>query len=193
LFYGDRVGLLSFTGADNATHLLTTNIGNSIAKGIEVYTEMIVWKRGSTSFVSVFNSLAYNHARYASAEINKAGINTSIKGNYVENSPDWIEKAGINFQYKNINTGFQYSYTGECYNDALNTVSSADGITGLIPAYHAWDWSFNWQIAKQLGLSSGVNNLTNEKYFNRRITMYPGPGILPADGRTFYITAKIKI
>ena len=80
-----------------------------------------------------------------------------------------------------------------CYNDALNTVSSADGITGLIPAYHVWDWNFNWQIAKQYALSAGINNFTNEKYFNRRITMYPGPGILPADGRTFFITAKIKI
>ncbi len=193
LFYGNRVGLLSFKGTDNATHLLTTNIGNSVAKGVEAYTEMIVWSQGYTTFVSVFNSLAYNHARYTSGEINKAGVNTNIKGNYVENSPDWIEKAGLTFQYKNMNTSFQYSYTGKCYNDALNTVSSTDGVTGLIPAYHVWDWSFNWQMMKQVGLAAGVNNFTNEKYFNRRITMYPGPGILPADGRTFYVTAKIKI
>jgi Fe(3+) dicitrate transport protein len=193
LFYGDRVGLLSFTDVNNATHLLTTNIGNSVSKGVEAYTEMVVWKQGYTSFISVFNSLAYNHSRYTSGEINKAGVNTNIKGNYVENSPDWLEKAGINFQNKNISTGFQYSYTSKCYNDALNTVSSADGVTGLIPSYHVWDWMFNWQIAKQYSLSAGINNFTNEKYFNRRITMYPGPGILPADGRTFYISAKIKI
>ena len=193
LFYGDRVGLLSFKGDDNATHLLTTNIGNSVSKGVETYAEMIVWKQGYKAFASVFNSLAYNHSRYTSGEINKAGVNTNIKGNRVENAPDWIEKAGVNFQYKTISTGVQYSYTSMCYNDALNTVSSADGITGLIPAYHVWDWNFNWQIAKQYALSAGINNFTNEKYFNRRITMYPGPGILPADGRTFYVTAKIKI
>jgi Fe(3+) dicitrate transport protein len=193
LFYGDRVGLLSFKGTDDAAHLLTTNIGNSVARGIEAYTELLVWKHGSTSFISVFNSLAYNHARYTSGTLNKSGVNVSIKGNYVENSADWIEKAGASFQYKNLGTGFQYSYTSKCYNDALNTVSSTDGVTGLIPAYHVWDWSFNWQIVKQFGLAAGVNNFTNEKYFNRRITMYPGPGILPADGRTFYITAKIKI
>jgi Fe(3+) dicitrate transport protein len=193
LFYCDHVGLLSFTGADNATHLLTTNIGNSVSKGVETYAEMIVWRQGNALFVSVFNSLAYNHARYTSGTLNKGGVNVSIKGNYVENSPDWIEKAGINFNYKSINTGFQYSYTSKCYNDALNTVSSTDGVTGLIPAYHVWDWNFNWQIAKRYALSSGINNVTNVKYFNRRITMYPGPGILPADRRTFYITAKIKI
>ena len=193
LFYGDRVGLLSFKGNDNATHLLTTNIGNSVSKGVESYAELIIWKQSRTTFVSVFNSLAYNHSRYTSGEINKAGVNTNIKGNYVENSPDWIEKAGINFQYKNVNTGFQYSYTSKNYNDALNTLSSVDGVTGLIPQYHVWDWMLNWQIAKQYSLSAGINNLTNEHYFNRRITMYPGPGILPADGRTFYISAKIKI
>lgn len=193
LFYGDRVGLLSFTGTDNATHLLTTNIGNSVSKGVEAYTELVVWKDSYTSFLSVFNSLSYNHSRYTSATINKAGVNTNIKGNYVENSPDWNEKAGLNFQYKNFSTGFQFSYTSKAYNDALNTISSANGVTGLIPAYHVWDWNFNWNIVKQFSISGGVNNLTNEKYFNRRITMYPGPGILPADGRTFFVSAKIKI
>ncbi len=193
LFYGNRVGLLSFKGSDSANHLLTTNIGNSVSKGVETYMELIVWKNGNTSFASVFNSLAYNHSRYTTGEINKAGVNTNIKGNYVENSPDWIEKAGINFQYRNINTGFQYSYTSKCYNDALNTISSTDGVTGLIPAYHVWDWSFNWQAAKQFSLSAGINNFTNEKYFNRRITTNSGPGILPADGRTFYISVRIKI
>ncbi len=193
LFYGNRVGLLSFKGSDSATHLLTTNIGNSVSKGVEAYTELIIWKQSYTSFISVFNSLAYNHSRYTSGTLNKAGINTNIKGNYVENSPDWIEKAGINFQYRNMNTGFQYSYTSKNYNDALNTVSSTNGVTGLIPAYHVWDWSFNYQITKQYAFAAGINNFTNEHYFNRRITMYPGPGILPADGRTFYITAKIKI
>ncbi|SFQ34082.1 TonB-dependent receptor family protein [Parafilimonas terrae] len=193
LFYGDRVGLLSFVGNDNATHLLTTNIGNSVSKGVEAYTELVVWKNGYTSFLSVFNSLAYNHSRYTSAEINKSGVNTSIKGNYVENSPDWLEKAGVNMQYRNFSTGFQFSYTSKCYNDALNTVSSTNGVTGLIPAYHVWDWNFSWNIVKQFTLSGGINNFTNEKYFNRRITMYPGPGILPADGRTFYITGRIKI
>jgi Fe(3+) dicitrate transport protein len=44
-----------------------------------------------------------------------------------------------------------------------------------------------------LRLESGINNLLNEKYFSRRITMYPGPGILPADGRTFYVTLKLSI
>ena len=48
-----------------------------------------------------------------------------------------------------------------------------DRVTGLIPAYHVRDWIFNWQITKQYALSAGINNFTNEHYFNRRITMTP--------------------
>jgi Fe(3+) dicitrate transport protein len=33
----------------------------------------------------------------------------------------------------------------------------------------------------------------NAKYFTRRINMYPGPGILPADGRTFNIGFGLKL
>ena len=45
-----------------------------------------------------------------------------------------------------------------------------------------------WQFSEKYHVSGGINNLTNEKYFNRRITIYPGPGILPADGRTFTVS-----
>ena len=35
--------------------------------------------------------------------------------------------------------------------------------------------------------------LGSEKYFTRRINKYPGPGILPADGRFFYASVGIKL
>ena len=34
----------------------------------------------------------------------------------------------------------------------------------------------------------GINILTDTRYFTRRASGYPGPGVLPADGRTFFIT-----
>jgi Fe(3+) dicitrate transport protein len=42
-------------------------------------------------------------------------------------------------------------------------------------------------------LETGVNNLLNEMYFTRRAAGYPGPGILPSDGRNFYVTLQAKI
>ena len=177
--------------------MLTTNIGDAVTKGAEVYLELsllkTIIKRHTLNDIRIFNSLSYNHARYTSAQINKSGTNINVRGNYVENVPEWMNKTGLTLQHKHLTTTFQYSYTSRSFNDAFNTKISTDGITGLIPAYHVWDWSINWLFAKGFHISGGVNNFANEKYFNRRITMYPGPGILPADGRTFYISLGIKM
>ncbi len=197
LFYGNRIGLLSAKRPDSSTYLLTTNIGDAVAKGVEFYVELSILKtiikRHTLNDIRIFNSLSYNHARFVSGNINKSGTNINVTGKYVENVPDWMNKTGLTLQHKHLTTTFQYSYTGRSFNDAFNTNVSADGITGLIPAYHVWDWSINYQFAKVFHIAAGVNNFTNEKYFNRRITFYPGPGILPADGRTFYISLGLKI
>lgn len=197
LFYGNRIGLLTAQKRDGSKYLLTTNIGDAVTKGAEAYLELsllkTIIKRHTLNDIRIFNSLSYNHARYTSAQINKSGTNTNVTGNYVENVPEWMNKTGLTLQHKHLTTTFQYSYTSKTFNDAFNTTVSADGITGLIAAYHVWDWSINWLFAKGIHISGGVNNFTNEKYFNRRITMYPGPGILPADGRTFYISLGMKM
>jgi Fe(3+) dicitrate transport protein len=55
------------------------------------------------------------------------------------------------------------------------------------------DWAFNYRFFKNYHISAGINNLFNAQYYTRRINMYPGPGILPADGRTFYVGFGIKL
>ena len=91
LFYGNKVGLVSQTNTDGSTYLFTTNIGNSVAKGVEAFVELSLLKlinpKSVNSDIRIFNSLAYDDARYTSGNINKSGVNTSIKGNYVENAP----------------------------------------------------------------------------------------------------------
>lgn len=144
--------------------------------------------KNTNTDIKIFTSLAYDKAKYTSGVLNQFGTNVKISGNYVENAPEWIIKSGFEFRYKTLFTNIQYSYASESFNDAFNAGFSANGVTGLIPAYHVWDWGLNWQFLRQYHLSASINNLTNEKYFNRRITMYPGPGILPADGRTFTVS-----
>ncbi|MEO8403341.1 MAG: TonB-dependent receptor [Chitinophagaceae bacterium] len=198
LYYGNKIGLVSITPTGGgAPFLYTTNIGNSVAKGVEAFLEVSLFKlsdqRHNNVEWKIFNSLAYDNAKYTSASINNGGVLKEIDGNYVENAPVWTEKCGTDFRYKNISTGIQFSYTSKNYNDALNTVSSSNGVTGMIPAYHVWDWNIKWQMAKQYFISAAVNNITDEQYFNRRITFYPGPGILPVDGRTFYVSFGLKL
>jgi Fe(3+) dicitrate transport protein len=198
LFYGDKIGLTTDTNDDGSSYLLTTNVGNSVAKGIEAFAELSLLKlldvtNRSGSEVRIFSSVAFDQAKYTSGVINKSGANVNISGNYVENTPQWIVKSGLDLRYRTISTSFQYTFISKTFNDAFNTASSSNGVIGLIPAYHVWDWNCSWQFSKQFHISASINNLGNEKYFNRRITMYPGPGILPADGRTFAVSLGVNI
>lgn len=195
--YADKIGLVSMKNSDNTSYLLTTNIGDAVAKGIEAYIEFSITqsinRRATTNDVSIFNSFAIDHARYTNGELNKGGSNVDITGKRIENSPEIINKTGLSIKVKTLTARVLFSYSGFQYNDAFNTESSNNGVIGKIPAYSLWDFSFNWQFKPAYRLSGGINNVANEKYFNRRITMYPGPGILPGDGRTFYLSLGAKI
>jgi Fe(3+) dicitrate transport protein len=46
---------------------------------------------------------------------------------------------------------------------------------------------------KRFRFEAGVNNLTNQRYFTRRATGYPGPGIIPAKARSFYLGVGIEL
>jgi len=196
MYYGNRIGQLNIVNG-NTTYLLTTNIGNGVSKGVEAYFNISLVKlfTDANPFfdIRVFNSLSYNHARYISGTMNYNGENKSLKGNHIEGVPDWIDRTGLEVRYKNFFTTFQSSYVSKNFSDANNTTFDLTGQTGVVPSYHVWDWSFDYRFLKLYKISGGVNNITNLNYFTRRINMYPGPGILPADGRTFYVSLGIKI
>ena len=50
-----------------------------------------------------------------------------------------------------------------------------------------------YKFSKNLNLKAGINNLLDERYFTRRAGGYPGPGALPADGRTFFMSFGVKL
>jgi len=197
VYYGNRAGQLTLTKPDNSTYLYTTNIGNAVAKGVEAYTEVSLAGAGLITGnridIRIFNSLAYTHGRYISGQINNNGHNSSLKGNRTEGTPDWIDRAGLIFQSGALRSTVQYSYVGKGFSDANNTAFNSTGATGVVPSYHIWDWSADWAFLTHYHVSAGVNNLADARYFTRRINMYPGPGILPADGRTFYVSLGLKL
>jgi len=104
-----------------------------------------------------------------------------------------INRSGLTYLSSHVSTTFQLSYSSSSFSDANNTQFNATGATGIVPAYHVVDWAFDYKFLKNYHINANVNNLFNAKYFSRRINMYPGPGILPADGRTFNIGFGIKI
>ena len=55
------------------------------------------------------------------------------------------------------------------------------------------DLSASYAFARRFTVSAGVNNLTDARYFTRRASGYPGPGILPSDGRAFYGALEVRL
>jgi Fe(3+) dicitrate transport protein len=84
--------------------------------------------------------------------------------------------------------------SGKIFTDANNTVApSSNGVTGLLEQYQVMDFSSEYKFLKHYNVRAGVNNLLDKNYATRRAGGYPGPGILPGEGRTFYISLGIKL
>lgn len=191
LQYGDRIGALGLTDSLGQKYVYKTNIGTSVAKGVETLIEFhptafndLNRKAGD---IAIWLSAAYDNAKYVDAITSADGQEVDVEGNLLENAPEWIIRNGITYNYKFLSTTIQSSYVSEIYSDALNTESSTNGVLGVVPSYFIVDWNATFRFSSY-NIKAGVNNLNNEVYFTRRINGYPGPGILPADGRTFYIS-----
>ena len=105
-----------------------------------------------------------------------------------------ILRTGITAGSPKILFTAQLSYVGEVYSDANNTIApTSNGQNGLIPSYVVTDLSATAKINKSLNLKAGLNNLFDARYFTRRAGGYPGPGALPADGRTFFVSVGLKL
>jgi Fe(3+) dicitrate transport protein len=200
VFYGNRVGQLTLNNELGNSYLFTTNIGDALSKGIEGYISFSFARLFLPNYTSaklyrlrLFNSMSFSHATYKQAQISKEGQNVSLDGKRVENTPRFKNSTGVAWQLRTFLTQLTYTFVGKSFSDANNTVFNASGATGVVPSYGVWDFSMNFRFLKNFQLSAGINNLTNAKYFNRRISMYPGPGILPADGRSFYASLGLRI
>ena len=200
LFYGNRIGQLTLHNQTGATYLYTTNIGDAAVKGIEAYVSLSFLKVLTPDYAQsawyqfrLFNSFSYTHARYLNASINKAGTNVSIKDHQVEGVPTVINRTGLIWQYQSVSAALDFTWVSKSFSDANNTVFNPTGATGAVPAYHLWDLNARWRFLSYYSLTGGINNLLNTRYFTRRINMYPGPGILPGDGRTFYVSLGVGL
>lgn len=185
--YNNRIGLVEkFDPLTNNSYTLRTNIANSVHKGLESYVEfnLLKYLNASSKFgYSIFNSFAYIDAAYTSGE---------FKGKRVEAASRIINRIGMIISTPKISTTLQWNHTGDSYGDASNAVSSSDPVAGYIPAYNVLDFSGTIKLS-QVWLKVGINNLTNRSYFTRRTDEYPGPGIIPAVGRSYYVGFTIKM
>jgi Fe(3+) dicitrate transport protein len=178
--YNNRIGVIlkkdSSTGNE---YSYRTNIANSVNKGIESYLEFNILKfikQQSTFGLSIFNSFSYIDAKYTSGK---------FKGKRVEAAAQTINRVGLIFSSKRFSSTFQVNSVGDAYGDASNVKISDNPIAGYIPAYTVLDLSATYKY-KNYAIKLGSNNLADKSYFTRRTDEYPGPGIIPSVGRSFY-------
>ncbi|MEM9000199.1 MAG: TonB-dependent receptor [Bacteroidota bacterium] len=204
LLYDDRLGeiLQSETRINAAGEEVETgrvvrfrgNIGTAFIYGIEAFGDLNIKKIIAPSLEKVrlnyFVNLALTDSEYTDSEQN------NVEGNQVEFVPEVNLKTGLNFGYGNFLGSLQYTYIAEQFTDATNAPQDVNdnqrGIEGAIPSYNIMDFSMSYTF-KKLKLEAGVNNLLDNSFFTRRATGYPGPGIIPAEPRTFYTTLQLKL
>lgn len=189
LQYNNRIGTVTVTSTPS--YRLITNVGNSTSKGIESYVEfnpVRAFTKNTKADLIVFGSYGYTRARYGSDH-----KDANTKGKKVENAPEHSFRGGLTAGYKSILLTVQLSYVGETFSDANNSITpTANGNNGLIPSYTVTDLTATYKFSKGLNIKAGINNLFDERYFTRRAGGYPGPGALPADGSTFFVSVGAK-
>ncbi|WP_158453789.1 TonB-dependent receptor [Pontibacter korlensis] len=186
LAYKDRI---NFKNVEGTTNRIRTNVGDSRNVGLETFVEADLLKlyygKDHKTSLSAFSNVTLVNTRYSSPQ-------TDINGKEVELAPPVIAKLGLSFKHNNLKLAYQYAYTAEQYTDAPNSVLEPTAVVGVVPAYWVVDLSGSYTY-KRFTLETGINNLTDNRYFTRRATGYPGPGIIPSDARNWYVTLQLKL
>ena len=190
LNYNNRIGEIQFYDDQNRVVRMRSNIGQAIIQGLEAYGEIdaigLAYPGQDLWSGVIFNNIAVIGSNYRSSEL------AGVTGNEVEFVPQVNIKSGVRLGYNNFRASFQYTYLSQQYTDATNaTEGGVAAVTGLIPAYSVMDVSLSYQ-QDFWRVEGSINNLADNMYFTRRATGYPGPGILPSDGRSFYLTLQVK-
>jgi Fe(3+) dicitrate transport protein len=172
----------------SVNYLFRTNLGATRTQGMELYLNYQNYISKHTIF-SVFTALSLFDGRYTSGNIVVNGENQSIVGNRIESVPDHILRVGLNMQYKSLSGVLLFSSVGETFADPVNTIiPTPNGAVGLVPSYYLFDLNLRYDFSPSFNIRAGINNLLNRSYFTKRPVIYPGPGVWPSDGRSFFMT-----
>ena len=189
LKYEDRIGFIQKVFSDGNVKSERGNVGNARINGIESLFDFDLnemFLKNNDFDLNYFINYSLINSKYLKS--NQVGI----EGKSVEFVPKHNLKTGLKFGYKNLSFNIQYSYISKQFTDSSNAEEgNLSGVIGQIPEYRLLDFSVAYKL-KKVKFESGVNNLLNEKYFTRRATGYPGPGIIPSAPRNMYVTIEIK-
>ena len=186
--YDNRIGQVIDDGLR-----VRTNIGSARIYGVELYLEVDLLKtlkKESQHKLSAFINGSLNRGVYT--KINERALVGVRSNNKLEDLPDYNFKSGITYGYQKFTSSLQATFVGKQFSDAANTEEPFKGVFGPIPSYTVFDLSAKYRFSNKISVGASINNLLDHYYFTRRASGYPGPGIIPALGRTWNVTLSAK-
>lgn len=189
LYYSERIGEVRIDDIK-----FRTNIGTAHIFGLELFAEL--------DFLAAFNKESHHKltafvngsiSRGVYGKVNESSSDAVSKSNRVEELPIYNIKSGVTYGYKDFTLSLQGTFVGNQYSDAANSEFSVLGVHGVLPAYNVFDLSAKYKFNERIALGASMNNVFNSSYFTRRAAAYPGPGIIPALGRTWNVTLNVKM
>lgn len=191
IYYNNRIGFIQKKFNDGSVKSERGNVGDAVLYGVESLLDINL-KELLTLVNENFNINYFVNFSLIDSEYTSS-ITPGITGKKVEFVPKVNLKTGLKVGYKNYSLNLQYSYLSDQFSDSTNALSgNLSGVIGLIPAYNVLDLSSSVSRGR-FRFELGVNNVSNEIYFTRRATGYPGPGIIPSPNRNVYLTVQFKI
>ncbi len=190
LQYDNRIGVVQRKGVN-----FKTNIGTSVSKGIEVFAQSFP-KKFLYGFWSAFVSGAWMDARYTRWDNPQIADDPSlsIANKRVEYAPNKSCKLGVDYKRERVSIRAQWTYVDEVFTDAINTTTAtANAQAGLLSAHSLFDISMKLNLSDLFIMQLSANNVLDTSYATRRAGGYPGPGLLPGNGRTITLTLNLKV
>lgn len=188
--YDGRFGaLLRDDGA--GPYLFKTNVGSTRTGGVEIALDALLRTTPRATWRG-FLSAALFDAIYREGVAVSSGANVSLRGNRVEGVPRTIVRTGLVRAGARGTVTLQVSHTAESFGDPLNTrAPNATGARGIVPAYTLLDLTASRRLSQLVTVRAGATNLFDARYFTKRPSFYPGPGVWPSDGRGFTLGVEI--
>lgn len=190
LHYANRIGLIWET--DETTwdvYQYRTNISKSRTLGLELTNWLDL---GKTLFsldkihkLNLLTNITTNYAKYTQK-------GTVVYGNWIEMVPALTLKSSLTYEYKKWLFSGLINFQSRQFSEATNGIESFTGVDGVIPSFYVVDLKTGYQLKKNITLQVSVNNVTNKMYFTQRANSYPGPGIIPSEGRVYWGTMIFK-
>lgn len=191
LKYDNRIGFSLRTDSNLFnTYRFRSNISESRNIGIESLLQFDILR--------IFKSKAKEMALLSFLNVSLVDgkyINSQEKafeGKKVEFIPNFILRTGVTYRVKTLSFSYQFNYVSSQYTDATNSEFASNAISGVIPSYWVSDMSVSYGLGRWK-LNGTIENVFNQKYFNKRAVGYPGPGIIASPPRTYFLGVGFKL